>query len=199
MGYVVLKFGWHTTGPKKINLNQMNSKKSITAKKNSKNIKNTKKRAGGSSGVSSSIQARSQRQGGRIPKTQKASSCRIGTDINRPFTRKNFSNYALKSCSSGQITLTQLRAIGTYLKRNIKKRSGRILRRVFPYVPMTKKPSEVRMGKGKGSKVDREVYPVRPGKTIFELSRIGRKLAMNCLQVAALKLSVKSRIVKLKE
>lgn len=130
-------------------------------------------------------------------KTQKGSSFRLGTEINRQL-KKNF-NYALKSCSSGYVTLVQLRAMGSYLKRNIKKRTGGVMRRIFPYVPMTKKPAEVRMGKGKGSKVYNEIYPIRPGKIIFELRRIRASSAIFYLNLIASKLSVATRVVKLKE
>jgi large subunit ribosomal protein L16 len=64
---------------------------------------------------------------------------------------------------------------------------------------MTKKPAEVRMGKGKGSKVYNEIYPIRPGKIIFELRRIRASSAIFYLNLIASKLSVATRVVKLKE
>jgi large subunit ribosomal protein L16 len=74
------------------------------------------------------------------------------------------------------------------------KRQGRVWIRIFPDVPVTAKPIEVRMGKGKGS-VDRWVCKVKPGRVMFEIDGVGEAVAMEALRLAAMKLPVKTRVV----
>ena len=75
------------------------------------------------------------------------------------------------------------------------KRQGRVWIRIFPDVPVTAKPIEVRMGKGKGS-VDRWVAKIKPGRIMFEVDGVSEDVAMEALRLAAMKLSVKSRFIK---
>jgi len=74
------------------------------------------------------------------------------------------------------------------------KRQGRVWIRIFPDVPVTAKPIEVRMGKGKGS-VDRWVCKVKPGRVMFELDGVSEDIAREALRLAAMKLPVKTRVV----
>ena len=74
------------------------------------------------------------------------------------------------------------------------KREGRIWIRIFPDKPITKKPAEVRMGKGKGAP-EYWVAPVRPGKVMFELDGVSREVAEQALYLAAQKLPIKTKIV----
>jgi large subunit ribosomal protein L16 len=74
------------------------------------------------------------------------------------------------------------------------KRQGRVWIRIFPDVPVTAKPIEVRMGKGKGS-VDRWVCKVKPGRVMFEIDGVSDVIAMEALRLAAMKLPIKTRVV----
>ncbi len=74
------------------------------------------------------------------------------------------------------------------------KRQGRVWIRIFPDVPVTAKPIEVRMGKGKGS-IDRWVAKVKPGRIMFEIDGVDEVTAKEALRLAAMKLSIKTRII----
>ena len=74
------------------------------------------------------------------------------------------------------------------------KRQGRVWIRIFPDVPVTAKPIEVRMGKGKGS-VDRWVCKVKPGRVMFEIDGVAEDVAQEALRLAAMKLPIKTRVV----
>ena len=112
-------------------------------------------------------------------------------------SRANFINYgayALKALSPERVTGKQIEAARVALTRHMK-RQGRVWTRIFPNIPVSKKPIEVRMGKGKGS-VDRWVAKIKPGRIMFEVDGVAEDVAMEALRLAAMKLSVKSRFVK---
>ena len=106
----------------------------------------------------------------------------------------NFCNYALKAIEPDRVNARQIEAARRALTRHMK-RQGRVWIRIFPDVPVTAKPIEVRMGKGKGS-VDRWVAKIKPGRIMFEVDGVAEDVAMEALRLAAMKLSVKSRFVK---
>ena len=105
-----------------------------------------------------------------------------------------FGNYALKAIEPDRVNARQIEAARRALTRHMK-RQGRVWIRIFPDVPVTAKPIEVRMGKGKGS-VDRWVAKIKPGRIMFEVDGVTEDVAMEALRLAAMKLSVKSRFVK---
>ncbi len=106
----------------------------------------------------------------------------------------NFGNYALKAVEPDRVNARQIEAARRALTRHMK-RQGRVWIRIFPDVPVTAKPIEVRMGKGKGS-VDRWVAKIKPGRIMFEVDGVSEDVAIEALRLAAMKLSVKSRFVK---
>ena len=111
-------------------------------------------------------------------------------------SRANFINYgayALKALSPDRVTGKQIEAARRALTRHMK-RQGRVWRRIFPDVPVTAKPIEVRMGKGKGS-VDRWVAKVKPGRIMFEVDGVSEEIAKEGLRLAAMKLPVKCRFI----
>ncbi|MCP3900279.1 MAG: 50S ribosomal protein L16 [Desulfobacteraceae bacterium] len=106
----------------------------------------------------------------------------------------SFGDFGLQSIESGYVNARQLEAARIALTRHVK-RGGRSWIRVFPDKPITKKPAEVRMGKGKGD-TDAWVAVVRPGKIIYEMDGIPKEMAQEALKLAASKLSVKTRFVE---
>lgn len=100
----------------------------------------------------------------------------------------SFGSFALKSMEFSRLTSRQLEAARVALTRNMK-REGKVWIRVFPDKPLTSKPAEVRMGKGKGA-VDHYVCEVQPGRIIFEVEGISEELAHESLRLAAQKLPV---------
>ncbi|ADM09948.1 50S ribosomal protein L16 [Parvularcula bermudensis HTCC2503] len=110
-----------------------------------------------------------------------------GTDL-------NFGSYGLKAVEPERITSRQIEATRRAITRHMK-RAGRVWIRIFPDVPVTAKPTEVRMGKGKGS-VDRWVCKVKPGRIMFEIDGVPEALAREALELGAAKLPIKTRIVK---
>ena len=101
--------------------------------------------------------------------------------------------YGLKALESGRVTARQIEATRRAITRKMKRR-GRVWIRVFPATPITSKPVEVRMGKGKGN-VDYWVCPVRQGKILYEIGGISHEIAMQALQAGAAKLPLLTRIV----
>ncbi len=108
-------------------------------------------------------------------------------------TEITFGTYALKTTEPERITARQIEAARRAMTRHMK-RQGRVWIRIFPDIPVTAKPIEVRMGKGKGS-VDRWVAKVKPGRILFELDGVDEVTAKEALRLAAMKLPVKCRIV----
>ena len=105
----------------------------------------------------------------------------------------NFGNYGLKAIEPERITSRQIEAARRALTRHTK-RQGRVWIRIFPDIPVTAKPIEVRMGKGKGS-VDRWVAKVKPGRVMFEVDGVAEDVAKEALRLAAMKLPVKCRFI----
>ena len=109
-------------------------------------------------------------------------------------TSLNFGSYGLKAVQPERVTSRQIEAARRALTRQMK-RQGRVWIRIFPDVPVTKKPTEVRMGKGKGS-VEFWVARVKPGRVMFEIDGVSDGVAREALRLAAMKLPLKSRIVQ---
>jgi len=105
----------------------------------------------------------------------------------------NFGQYGLKATQPERITARQIEAARRAITRAMK-RQGRVWIRVFPDVPVTSKPTEVRMGKGKGS-VDFWACKVKPGRIMFEVDGVAEDIAREALRLAAMKLPVKTRTV----
>ena len=118
---------------------------------------------------------------GRIKGTAKG-----GTDL-------NFGAYGLKAVEPERITARQIEAARRAITRHMK-RAGRVWIRIFPDVPVTQKPTEVRMGKGKGS-VEYWAARVKPGRIMFEIDGVPNEVATEALRLGAAKLPVRTRIV----
>jgi large subunit ribosomal protein L16 len=105
----------------------------------------------------------------------------------------NFGAFGLKATEPDRVTARQIEAARRALTRHMK-RQGRVWIRIFPDVPVSKKPIEVRMGKGKGS-VEFWAAKVKPGRVMFEIDGVGEDVAREALRLAAMKLPVKCRVV----
>jgi large subunit ribosomal protein L16 len=108
-------------------------------------------------------------------------------------TALNLGSYGLKAMEPERLTARQIEAARRAITRHMK-RAGRVWIRIFPDLPVTKKPAEVRMGSGKGSP-ELWVARVKPGRIIFELDGVTDKVAREALQLGAEKLPIKTRIV----
>ena len=106
----------------------------------------------------------------------------------------NFGSFGLKALEPERITSRQIESARRAITRHMK-RQGRIWIRIFPDVPVTKKPTEVRMGKGKGSP---EYWAARvaPGRIMFEIDGVSEPIAREALRLGAMKLSVKTKFVQ---
>jgi large subunit ribosomal protein L16 len=105
----------------------------------------------------------------------------------------NFGSVGLKALEPERVTARQIEAARRAITREMK-RQGRIWIRVFPDLPVTKKPAEVRMGSGKGS-VEFWAARIKPGRIIFELDGIPMSVAQSALALGAAKLPIKTKIV----
>ncbi|MEM0990100.1 MAG: 50S ribosomal protein L16 [Pseudomonadota bacterium] len=105
----------------------------------------------------------------------------------------NFGTYGLKAVEPERITARQIESARRAMTRHMK-RQGRVWIRIFPDTPVTQKPTEVRMGKGKGS-VEYWAAKVKPGRVMFEIDGVTEPVAREALRLAAMKLPVKSRII----
>jgi len=105
----------------------------------------------------------------------------------------SFGQFGLKATEHGQITARQIEAARRTISRYVR-RGGKLWIRVFPDKPITKKPIEVRMGKGKGS-VEYWVAPIQPGRMLYEIEGVTEIVAREAFKLAAAKLSVKSMFV----
>jgi len=105
----------------------------------------------------------------------------------------NFGSFGLKATQPERVTARQIEAARRAMTRHMK-RQGRVWIRIFPDVPVTSKPVEVRMGKGKGS-VDYWACKVKPGRVMFEIDGVAEDIAREALRLAAMKLPVKTRVV----
>ena len=104
-----------------------------------------------------------------------------------------FGEFGLQSLDSGKLTSRQIEAARIAITRHVK-RGAKLWIRVFPHKPITKKPAETRMGKGKGD-VDSYVAPLRRGTMIYEISGLTEELAREAFRLASHKLPVKTRMV----
>lgn len=112
-------------------------------------------------------------------------------------TELNFGSFGLKALTPERVTARQIEAARRAMTRAMK-RQGRVWIRIFPDVPVSKKPAEVRMGKGKGA-IEYWVCRVKPGRIMFELDGISEDLAREALSLAAFKLPVKTKFITRKE
>ena len=109
-------------------------------------------------------------------------------------SKVSFGEYALKATTRGRITARQIEAARRAMTRHVK-RGGKIWIRVFPDKPITNKPLEVRMGKGKGA-VEYWVAQIKPGKVLYEIEGVSEELAREAFDLAARKLPVQTNFVK---
>lgn len=109
-----------------------------------------------------------------------------GTDL-------NFGSFGLKAVEPERITARQIESARRAMVRHMK-RQGRYWIRIFPDTPVTQKPTEVRMGKGKGS-VEYWAAKVKPGRVMFELDGVPEGIAREALRLAAMKLPIKTRVI----
>ena len=109
-------------------------------------------------------------------------------------TTLNFGSYGLKAMEPERITARQIEAARRAITRHIK-RQGRLWIRVFPDVPVSKKPAEVRQGKGKGSP-DYWAMRVAPGRILFEIDGVPRDVAEEAFALASAKLPIKTKFVE---
>ncbi len=105
----------------------------------------------------------------------------------------SFGQYGLQATERGKITARQIEAARRAMTRHIK-RGGKIWIRVFPDVPISKKPLEVRMGKGKGN-VEYWVCKIQPGKMLYEMEGVNEEVAREAFKLAAAKLPFKTNFV----
>jgi len=110
-----------------------------------------------------------------------------GTDL-------NFGTYGLKAQEPNRVNAREIEAARRAITRHMK-RAGRVWIRIFPDLPVTSKPTEVRMGKGKGS-VDYWAARVKPGRVMFEIDGVSEEIAREALRLGAMKLSVKTRFIQ---
>jgi len=105
----------------------------------------------------------------------------------------SFGEYGLKAVARGRITARQIEAARRAMTRHVK-RGGKIWIRIFPDVPVTKKPLEVRQGKGKGN-VEYWVAKIQPGKMLYEMEGVDEQIAREAFKLAAAKLPIKTAFV----
>ena len=105
-----------------------------------------------------------------------------------------FGDYGLQALERAWVTMTQIEACRVALSRNMKRR-GKLWIRIFPDKPVTKRPPETRMGKGKGNP-ELWVAVVRPGNVLFEMGGVTEVLARESLRLAASKLPIRTRFLK---
>jgi len=108
-------------------------------------------------------------------------------------TSLDFGQYGLKALSPERVTARQIEAARRAMTRAMK-RQGKVWIRVFPDVPVTKKPAEVRMGKGKGA-IEYWCCRVKPGRVMFEIDGVSEAVAREALGLASFKLPVKTKII----
>ena len=104
-----------------------------------------------------------------------------------------FGQFGLKALAPGRLTSRQIEAVRITITRFMK-RSGRLWIRIFPDKPITKKPAETRMGKGKGA-VEYWVAVVKPGRILYEMEGVSQEVAQKAMRLASYKLPIKTRFV----
>ena len=108
-------------------------------------------------------------------------------------TLLNFGSFGLKALEPERVTARQIEAARRAITRQMK-RAGRVWIRIFPDVPITKKPTEVRMGKGKGA-IELWAARVAPGRIMFEIDGVNEETAREALRLGAAKLPIRTRVV----
>lgn len=108
-----------------------------------------------------------------------------------------FGDFALQAVGRGHITARQIEAARMAIQRKVK-RAGKLYIRIFPDKPITKKPLETRMGKGKGS-VEAWVAVVRPGRVLYEIEGVSEELAREAFRIAGHKLPIETRVLSREE
>lgn len=111
--------------------------------------------------------------------------------------RVDFGDFGLQAMEPKRITARQIEAARVAMTRHIK-RGGKVWIRIFPDKPVTKKPAEVRMGKGKGNP-EVWVAPVRPGRILFELEGVPEDVARRAMELASAKLPIRTKFVERKD
>ncbi len=106
----------------------------------------------------------------------------------------NFGDFGLQAVECGRISSRQIEAVRIALTRRVK-RGGKLWIRIFPDKPITKKPAETRMGKGKGAP-EGWVAVIRPGRILYEMEGVSRELAAEAFRLAAHKLPLKTRFIE---
>ncbi len=109
----------------------------------------------------------------------------------------NFGEFGLQATDCGWLTAKQIEAARIAMTRHVK-RGGKIWIRIFPDKPITKKPAEVRMGKGKGSP-EGWVAVIKPGRILYEMSGVSKEMAKEALRLASHKLPIKTKFVERSE
>ncbi len=134
-----------------------------------------------------------------MPKRTKYRKARRGrrTGVAYRGSKVDFGQYGLKAIEPSWLSNRQIEAARVALTRHIK-RGGKIWIRIFPDKPITKKPAETRMGKGKGAP-EGWVAVIKPGRVLFEIEGVSEELAREALRLAANKLPVKTKFVSRKE
>lgn len=105
----------------------------------------------------------------------------------------NFGDYGLQAVGRGRLTSRQIEAARIAITRSIK-RGGKIWIRIFPDKPITKKPAETRMGKGKGAP-EEWVVVVRPGRILYEMEGVSREIAQKAFRLASFKLPFSTKFI----
>jgi large subunit ribosomal protein L16 len=116
------------------------------------------------------------------------------TGASKGGTNVDFGQYGLKAMQDGWVTARQIEAARIAITRHLK-RGGKVFIRVFPDKPITKKPAETRMGKGKGAP-EEWVAVVKPGRVMFEVEGVEEGLAQEAIRLAGYKLPIKTCFVK---
>jgi large subunit ribosomal protein L16 len=105
-----------------------------------------------------------------------------------------FGDFGMQALDRGELTAQQIEACRVAINRFFNRR-GKVFIKIFPDTPRSKKPAEVRMGKGKGN-VDHWVAKVRPGRVLFEVANVPRQDAQAALKLAAAKINIRTRFVE---
>lgn len=129
-------------------------------------------------------------------KHRKVHKGRLKGDASRG-NKVDFGDYGLQALEPKRITARQIEAARVAMTRHMK-RGGKVWIRIFPDKPVTKKPAEVRMGKGKGNP-EVWVAPVRPGRVLFEIEGVEREVAERAMELASAKLPIRTQFVESKD
>lgn len=129
----------------------------------------------------------------KYKKQQKGKSFKIILGRRPNLTPLNFGSIGLKALSAGRLTAQQINSVRQCINKRIKK-LGRLKVNIFPHTPISKKPIEVRMGKGKGN-VDHWVFNVKPGFILYEIETAFHSVALKALQSGQIRLPIKTKII----